>query len=49
VGVEAFRGVRDEVQEGLYTIRVALVHERSDVGVTLEYLADAKLSKTTDA
>src|SRR5215217_472841 len=45
VGVEAFRGVGDEVQEGLYTIRVALVHERSDVGVTIEYLADAKLSQ----
>src|SRR5215212_6517592 len=45
VGVEAFRGVGDEVQEGLYAIRVALVHERSDIGVTLEYLADAELSQ----
>src|SRR5215208_4840664 len=45
VGVEAFRGVGDEVQEGFYAIRVALVHERSDVGVTIEYLAYAELSK----
>ena len=45
MGVEAFWGVGDEVQKGLYALGVALVHERSDVGVTLEYLADAELSK----
>jgi hypothetical protein len=45
VGVEAFRGVGDEVQESLDTFWVALVHECSEVGVTVEYLADAELSK----
>src|SRR5215207_11458695 len=45
VGVEAFWGVGDEVQEGLYALRVALVHERSDVGVAIEYLADAEVSQ----
>src|SRR5215207_7704382 len=45
VGVETFRGVGDEVQESLDALRVALVHERSDVGVTIEYLAYAELSE----
>src|SRR5215203_2460423 len=41
--VEAFRSVGDEVQEGLDALRVALVHERGDVGVARKDLADAQL------
>ena len=44
VGVEAFWGVGDEVEEGLDAVGVALVHERGDVDVAIEYLVDADLS-----
>src|SRR5215208_5748670 len=43
VGVEALGGVGDEVQEGLDALRVALVHERGDVGLARKDLADAEL------
>ena len=45
MGVEAFWGVGDEVEEGLDALRVALVHERAEVGLALEYLADAEISQ----
>jgi hypothetical protein len=45
VGVEAFWGVGDEVQEGLDAFWVALVHKRGDVGVAIEYLADTEVPK----
>src|SRR5215211_4635998 len=41
--VEALRSVGDEVEEGLDAFRVALVHERGDVGVARRDLADAEL------
>src|SRR5215210_2155829 len=45
VGVEAFWGVGNEVEEGLDALRVALVHKRADVGLALEYLAHAEVSQ----
>jgi hypothetical protein len=43
VGVEAFWGVGDEVQESLDAVRVALVHKRGDVGIAIEHLAAAEV------
>src|SRR5829696_892402 len=43
VGVEAFWGVGDKVQEGLDALWVALVHERGDVGLARKDLADAQV------
>src|SRR5215208_321797 len=43
VGGETLGGVGDEVEESLDALRVALVHERGDVGVARKDLADAQV------